>query len=277
MLSSGDGERAFDFGARPRPGRLDQVKTDDMANSESGCLLTRKIASIAGLTAEEQDVLDRLPIIVRNLHARQDIVRFGERPSHCCLVLSGFAFRFKMVGDGQRQILNFHVPGDIPDLQSLHLPVMDHTLAALTAMRAGFIPHEALHEVNARLPRIAGALWRNTLIDAAQLRERIVTVGQRRGLGRMAHFLCEMFSRLSAVGLASDRAMTMAITQIEIADALGLTPVHINRMIKELRDNGLITMNGQNVTILDWETLTEVGEFDPIYLHLDSEDRARPT
>ena len=129
-----------------------------MSDDGNGGLLVRKVTSLAALTLEERHALGRLPMAIRSVPARQDIVRLGDRPTHCCLVLTGFAFRYKLIGDGRRQILNFHVPGDIPDLQSFHLPVLDHNLAALTALTAGFIQHEALHEVSARFPRITGAL-----------------------------------------------------------------------------------------------------------------------
>ena len=246
-----------------------------MGDSGSAGLLVRKVASLAALSGEERDALDRIPMMVRAVPAHQDIVRLGDRPSHCCLVLTGFAFRYKLVGEGRRQILNFHVPGDTPDLQSLHLPVLDHTVAALTNMTAGFIHHDAVHDVSARFPRIAGALWRDTLVDAAVLRERIVSIGQRDGLSRTAHFLCEMYMRLAAVDLASGWAMSMPITQVEIADALGLSPVHMNRMVRELRERRLVTLDGSRLVILGWDALATLGDFDPAFLHFQGGDRAR--
>ena len=246
-----------------------------MGDGGSAGLLVRKVASLAALSGEERDALERIPMMVRAVPAHRDIVRLGDRPSHSCLVLTGFAFRYKLIGEGRRQILNFHVPGDIPDLQSLHLPVLDHTVAALTNMTAGFIHHDALHEVSARFPRITGALWRDTLVDAAVLRERIVSIGQRDGLSRTAHFLCEMYMRLAAVDLASGWAMSMPITQVEIADALGLSPVHMNRMVRELRERRLITLDGSRLVILGWDALATLGDFDPAFLHLQGGDRAR--
>ncbi len=239
-------------------------------------LLVRKLASIADLRADERDALGTLPMVRREIPARQDIVRLGDRPSHCCVVLAGFAFRYKLIGAGKRQILNFHVPGDIPDLQSLHLSVLDHNLAALTPLTAGFISHESVHALNARFPRLAGALWRETLTDAAILRERLVSIGQRDGLSRTAHFLCEMYRRLAAVGLATERAMALPITQVEIADALGMSFVHINRMLRTLRERGLVVLSGQKVIVEDWQSLEALAEFDPSYLHFESRDRPAP-
>ena len=240
-----------------------------------GDMLVRKLASIAAITAEERAALLALPIAVKDIPARQDIVRTGDKPLQCCLVVAGFAFRYKLIGDGRRQILNFHVPGDIPDLQSLHLAVMDHNLAALTPLTAGFIAHDAVHDLNARFPCLAGALWRDTLADAAVLRERIVSIGQRDGLSRTAHFLCEMFHRLAAVGLAADRAMALPITQVEIADALGMSFVHINRMLRELRERRLVTLQGQKVMVENWAELEAVADFDAAYLHREAGDRPK--
>lgn len=248
-----------------------------MIGGEDESLLARKLASVAALTGEELEAIRKLPLTVREIPARQDIVRLGDRPTHCCLVMAGLAFRYKVLGDGRRQILNFHVPGDIPDLQSLHLTTHDHNFAALTALTIGFIPHAAVHQLNARFPRVAGALWRDTLIDAALLRERIVSIGQRDGLSRTAHFLCEMFVRLQVVGLADAGSMLLPITQNEIADALGMSFVHVNRMIKELRERGLINVERQMVVLVAWESLKVLADFDPVYLHLAPGDRPTRT
>ena len=239
-------------------------------------VLVKKLASIAALSQAEKDAIAALPMTVREVAARQDICQIGDTPSHCCLVLTGFAFRYKLIGDGRRQILAFHVPGDVPDLQSLHLPRLDHNLAALTVMTAGFIHHDAVHALNARFPRVAGALWRDTLVDAAILRERIVSIGQRDGLVRTAHFLCEMFTRLRAVGLVDEATMTLPITQVELADALGLSFVHINRMLKELRQRKLVTLQHHAVAVVNWEALAELGDFDNDYLHLEPANRPAP-
>ena len=221
-----------------------------MVAEAGGTMLVRKVASVAALDAEERQALETLPMATRSFSARQDIARAGDRPSSCCLVLSGFAIRYKLIGEGRRQIINFHVPGDIPDLQSLHLEELDHNLATLTAVTACFVTHEAILAVTARYPRVAGALWRSTLVDAAQLRERIVTIGQRDGLSRTSHLLCELYMRLQAVGLAGDGVMTLPVTQVEMADAVGMSPVHMNRMVRELRARGVVTLDGPTIAIL---------------------------
>lgn len=231
-------------------------------------LIVRRLASVAALSASECDAIRNVPMTIRDLPARYDIVREGDRPSVCCLLLSGFTFRYKMAAEGRRQILAIHVPGDIPDLQSLHLTVMDHNLASLTPVKVGFIPHEALHEVNARFPNVAGALWRESLIDFAILREWVVGLGQRDALRRTAHFLCEMVVRLDAVGLANGASIDLPVNQVELADALGMSAVHVNRTIQELRTRKLISLDGKNLIVLDRAGLESLGDFDPTYLHL---------
>jgi CRP-like cAMP-binding protein len=229
--------------------------------------LIRKMESIASLSDEEKAALLRLPMQVMHLRADQDIVREGDRPTRSCLLLEGYACRCKTTQEGRRQILSFHIPGDIPDLQSLHLTVMDHTLQTITPCRVGFIPHEAIQDLCHRQPRIAGALWRETLIDAAIFREWMVGIGRRSAHARIAHLLCEMLVRMRAVGLAEDHACELPFTQTEIGDALGLSTVHVNRTLQELRGAGLITLRGGALTVPDWEGLQEAGEFDQTYLH----------
>jgi CRP-like cAMP-binding protein len=232
--------------------------------------LVRKLESIVDLTPEERDALFDLPMMVREFRAHQDIVRDGDRPSQCCLVIEGFALRYKLVGEDRRQILAFHIPGEIPDLQSLYLKTLDHNLATLTQARVGLIQHRALYDLMARYPRLAGAFWRETLIDAAIFREWMVGLGRRRAPARIAHFFCEMFRRLEAIGMAKNGTIKLPITQEELGDTLGLSAVHTNRSLQELRSQDLFTFEGGRLTIHDWDRLAEEGEFDPLYLHQDS-------
>jgi CRP-like cAMP-binding protein len=168
--------------------------------------LIRKLESIAELSAEEKSAVRSLPLVLKNLPGDTDIVRDGDRPSECCLVIEGFACRYKITPAGKRQIMSFHIPGDIPDLQSLHLRVMDHGIGTLNPCRLAFIPHESLRGLMRRHPRIADAFWRDTLIDAAVFREWMVGIGRRSAYQRIAHLLCEMLVRCRAVGLTHDYA-----------------------------------------------------------------------
>ncbi|WP_144760809.1 Crp/Fnr family transcriptional regulator [Methylobacterium dankookense] len=230
-------------------------------------MLIRKLESIAFLSEEERQAIQNLPIRVQALRARQDIVRDGDRPSQCCLVLEGWAVRYKLLSEGRRQILSFHIPGDIPDLQGLHLHTMDHSLATLTKATVAFIPHESLLDLTTRYPTLAGIFWRETLIDAAIFREWVTSMGRRSACERIAHLFCELYLRLEAVGLASEHRCEMLVTQIELSDALGLTSVHINRVLKDLRQRELITLKSRNLTIEAWNELTRTSDFDPTYLH----------
>lgn len=238
--------------------------------------LLRRIESIAKLTDPERDALRKVPMSVRDVPARTDLIREGDCPEECCVLLEGFAIRYKLAFSGDRRIIAFHVPGDIPDLQSIHLARMDHNLASLTAIRAGFIPHRALHEVNLQFPRVAGALWRATLVDASIFREWIVNLGHREALSRTAHFLCEMHFRLKAVGLAGRDGIELPITQSDLADTLGVSAVHMNRTMQELRARKLIEDQGRYITCRDWRALALLGEFNPDYLHYTPHERPDP-
>lgn len=230
--------------------------------------MIRKLESIFRLTDEERQALAALPVQVAIFKPDQDIVRIGDHPSQSCLVLEGFTCVYKLTAEGKRQIVAFHVPGDVPDLQSLHLTVMDTSVATVSPCRLGFIPHEALHDLCNRFPRITAALWRETLVDASLFREWMTGIGRREAYNRMAHLLCELLVRLKAVGLVQDQSFDLPITQVELADAIGASTVHVNRVLQELRADGLIRSKGTQMHILDWERLKEAGDFDPLYLHL---------
>jgi CRP-like cAMP-binding protein len=234
--------------------------------------LVSKLGSIAKLSHDDKAALRNLPLHVQTLRADQDIVRDGDRVSRSCLLLEGFACRNKFTGDGKRQIMSFHIPGEIPDLQSVHLTRMDHNLQTLTACQVGFIRHEELLAVCEKYPRLAAAFWRETLIDAAIFREWVVNVGRRDAIARMAHVFCEFFFRMRMLGLTTDHTCEFPISQVEFADALGLSTVHTNRTLQELRSQGLIALKGKTLTVKDWEGLKKVGDFDPAYLHERSEE-----
>jgi CRP-like cAMP-binding protein len=179
-----------------------------------------------------------------------------------------------MTAQGKRQIVSFNLPGDIPDLQSLHLKVLDNSISTISQCRVGFITHEVLHDICNHYPRLAAAFWRETLIDASIFREWVLNVGRREAYQRMAHLLCELLTRLRAVDLVEDHVCDLPITQSEFADALGVTTVHVNRVLQQMRADGLIETKGTQLKVPDWEKLKQVGEFDPTYLHLESDQAA---
>jgi CRP-like cAMP-binding protein len=230
--------------------------------------LIRKLESIAPLTSDEKAALLRLPLRLKTVAADQDIVREGDTPSECCLIVEGFACRYNVTAQGKRQILSFHISGDMPDLQSLHLDTMDHSLGTLIPCKLAFIQHDDLRILMREQPRLGDLFWRDTLIDAAVFRQWTLNVGRRPAPARMAHVLCELLVRLRAVELVEDHAFDLPVTQAELADAQGLTPVHVNRVLQDLRKQGLISLHGKTLRVLDWEGLKTLGEFDPTYLHL---------
>jgi len=175
----------------------------------------------------------------------------------------GFLCRYKTIEDGRRQIVSFHIPGDIVDLNSLLLGRMDHSVGTLTPVKIASIPHATLLEWMRSHPHLGRLLWRDTLIDASIFREWVLNIGRRSATERIAHLLCETVTRLRAVGLDCD----LPITQARLADATGLSTVHVNRTVQDLQGDGLIELSGQNVTTLDWERLKRTAGFDPGYLH----------
>jgi len=230
--------------------------------------LIRKLEGIAPLAPDERAALLRLPVRLKTIAADQDIVREGDTPSECCLIVEGYACRYSLTGEGKRQILSFHISGDIPDIQSLHLEVMDHSLGTLIPSKLAFIQHDDLRSLMRNHPRLGDLFWRDTLIDAAVFRQWIVGLGRREARGRIAHLLCELLVRLRAVDLVKDHIFDLPVTQAELGDALGISTVHVNRVLQELRGEGLISLQGGTVKVLDWEGLQVAGEFDPTYLHL---------
>jgi CRP-like cAMP-binding protein len=230
--------------------------------------LVHQLETIAELSDADRAVFAALPLRVRDVAEGHEIVRLGDRPSESCLVIEGLLCRYKPVGDGGRQILSLHFPGDMPDLQSLQLEVMDHALVALTPSRIGLIPHSSIKAAMDRYPGVRAALVRHMLVDASICRQWLANVGRRTGLQRVAALLCECCIRSHALGLADRDAFVLPITQAEIGDATGLSYVHVNRTLQTLRRCGLIRSNGAAHEILDWEELCRIADFDPSYLHL---------
>jgi CRP-like cAMP-binding protein len=229
----------------------------------------RKIETFIALSDEEKQVLLSAIGSSRDIDADRDIVSEGDRPRHCAVILEGLACRYKILEDGRRQIMSFQIAGDMCDLHSFLVSEMDHSIGTLTPCKVAHIPHETVLEIMQRYPRIAHALWRDTVIDAAIFREWMVGIGRRPAASRIAHLLCEVFVRLRAVGLAADHRFEFPVTQLEVGDALGLSLVHVNRSLQVLRGDGLITWRGKTLVIADWQGLQQVAEFEPKYLHLD--------
>lgn len=198
-------------------------------------------------------------------------MRQGSRPKESCLLIGGWLYRYKDMANGRRAILSFHMSGDVPDLQSLHLTIMDHGIAALTRSTVAFIGHAPLLQACQESEQLLHLMWRRTLIDAAIHRQWLASAAQQTGEERLAHLFCEVFYRMRRLGLADEKGFTFPATQVELADALGMTSVHVNRVLQRLRGAGVIASQGQYHGIASWARLQQIAQFDPAYLHLSPE------
>ena len=214
-----------------------------------------------------------LPHSVRQLRAHEFIVRQEDETKNSCLLLSGFAVRHKLAGSGARQIFSIHMKGDMVDLHNSLLRVADHNVQTLTPVDAAFIPVDAIKKIAFSNPAVGKAMWYETLVDAAIFREWTLNVGRRDARARTAHLLCEFAVRMEVAGLGKQAEYELPMTQDQLADALALTNVHVNRTLKGLREEGLIGHTKRSVTIQDFESLAKVGDFDSHYLHLSDADR----
>ncbi len=232
--------------------------------------VVRRLESRVRLDSADRAAILELPLHTRTLEAATYIVREGEAVEVCVLLLSGFAYRHKVTGAGQRQILAVHMAGEFLDLQNSLLGIADHNVQALTRCEIALVPVAALRKLAHDRPQVGQAMWIDTLVDAAVFREWIVNVGRRDAIGRLAHLLCEFALRLEAAGLARDRRYELPMTQEQLADCTGLTPVHVNRVLKEMGRQGLIQRDKRSVEILDWDRLQFIGDFNTRYLHMEA-------
>jgi CRP-like cAMP-binding protein len=235
--------------------------------------LIRRLEARDELSAEERATIEQMFTEVRLIRAGDDMVRDGDRPQHSTLIVNGVAARYKVLQEGERQITALHLEGDFVDLHSFLLKEMDHGVTAISQCRIATVPHETLTTVSIRQPHLTRLFWLLTLLDGAMHREWLVAMGRRSALGQLAHLLCEIRTRLSVVGGANDHSFVLPITQVDLSDILGLSSVHVNRVLQELRGNNLIAWKGVHVSILDWDGLQRIAEFDDRYLHIVKEHR----
>jgi CRP-like cAMP-binding protein len=233
--------------------------------------LVRKLEQFTPLSEPEKRVLQAALTRARDVLPHGDIVSEGDCPTDLSLVSEGFACRYKLLGDGRRQITAFLIPGDNCDLRAFLLGRMDHAVAALSRCHVSHISHAKLSEIIEKHPRIGFGLWRDTMHDGAIYRQWLTNVGRRSAYQRIAHLLCEVWWRLQAVGRTHGDSYELPVTQTDIGDAMGLSVVHVNRTLQQLRAEGLISLQSNVVMVLDWRRLQEAGEFDPAYLQLQLE------
>ncbi len=231
--------------------------------------LLRKLANFTQLSEDESNAVDECSQDVREFAAGEDVISQGDRTGGVKLLLDGFACRYKVLEDGRRQIVAYFVPGDLCDLRVFILKRMDHSIGAVVASKVATISPENILRLTHTYPTLTRALWWSTLVEEAIAREWLVNVGQRDALERTAHLFCELLYRFRAVGLNQGNSCTLPLTQVELAETLGLSSVHVNRTLQELRRRNLITLEGGTLTIQDLDELKELSLFNPDYLHLD--------
>jgi CRP-like cAMP-binding protein len=242
------------------------VTTANIAHILDG--MVRKFETRARLEEADRAALYNLPFEIRDIPAHRYIAREGDRPPGATLMITGLSYRHKITVDGSRQILSVHIPGDFVDLEGSLLRIADHNVQALTPCQVAIVPREALVRLIEQHARLAHAMWVDTLIDGSIFREWIVNVGRRDARSGMCHLLCEFSRRLEAAGLADAGGYELPMTQEQLADALGITPVHVNRVLRDLEE-GLIVRNKRFVRVPNWEALRRAAGFNELYLHLD--------
>lgn len=244
-----------------------------MKDEDPVAFLIRKLRVRDEVSDAEAAILRACVARVEEISAGRTLVVPDEKLDQSMLIVSGVAARYKDLTNGQRQITDIHIPGDFTDLHGFVLKRLEHHIGTLTPVRMAFFPHAALTRVSEEQPHLLRMLWLSTLIDAAIQRERLLSLGRRSALSRIAHFVCELYVRMELVGLVDGLRFCLPITQLDISDATGLTSVHVNRMLRQLRDEGLVTVRGGTVEIHDLRRLEKVADFDRTYLFLKREPR----
>jgi CRP-like cAMP-binding protein len=248
-----------------------EITRDQAAEAVDKLLLKLRARDV--VSPDEEQVLAGCVAEIRHFAPGKMIVRARTTLDVSTLLIDGIVCRYKDLADGQRQILELHVGGDFLDLHGFLLKQLDHNVAAITAIRVAFVPHEALLRLTQTDAHLTRLMWFSTLLDSAIHREKILSVGRRDAEARVAHILCELYMRLRVVGLADEGGYALPLTQADLGDATGLTSVHVNRMLKRLREEGLLTFRNGRVDIQDWEGLQRAAEFDPTYLYLERRPR----
>lgn len=247
-----------------------------MSESQSPLhLLLRRLEQHSALSAEDRQAILSLPFTLVTREAQSYLLREGDVPDHCAVLLSGFAYRQKLTSEGARQIVATHIPGDALDFQNLFLDVADHNVQTLTRAELAIIPRAPLQDLARSRAAVGHAILVTTLIEASIFREWVLNVGRRDARARLAHLLCEFALRLERQGIAGEYGYELPMTQEQLGDALGLTPVHVNRTIKGLEADGLIKREKRYISFPDWRRLREVGDFNQRYLHLEPQSSGR--
>lgn len=233
--------------------------------------LIRKLECYEPLSDDDRRWLLSVTKRVRVVGPHQDLVQEGHNPSDVQVIVEGFAVRYKITREGRRQIFAYLIAGDFCDLHVAILKSMDHSIGTVATCRVATLPPEAVSEITVNRPALARSLWWCSLVDEGTLREWIVNMGQRRPAQRIAHMICELNVRMRVVNLTNSDTFIFPLTQAEIGDSMGLSTVHVNRSLKELRQAGYVSIRDQKIVIPDIQRLIEFAAFDPAYLHLKAQ------
>ena len=243
---------------------------DENSNRPDG--LAALLAAWPGLNVDDCRAIAALPHTIRTYEPGQYLLREGDRVRTCTVLIAGFVYRHKIVGDGGRQIVSINLSGDIIDLQNILLSASDHNIQALTTATVAILSPTELLQLAFQRPAIGKVLWTQALIESSLYREWIANVGRRDARARTAHLLCELAIRQEHAGLGPRESFELPMTQEQLGDALGLTAVHVNRTLKSLQNDGLIHRSKRALTVADWSGLSQVADFTTQYLHLISDD-----
>lgn len=241
--------------------------------SRSDSPVASKLEAFTKLSAEDKSALSQVSRNIRFVEPRRDLISEGDKPRFVHLVLDGWACRYKQLPDGKRQIVSLFVPGDFCDVNVYILKYMDHSIGAITRLKVAMITAEEMNALTEQRPRMLQAMWWHELVTTAIQREWTLNIGQRSAYERLAHLLIELYIRLNTVGRAKGGRCDFPLTQNDLADATGLTAVHVNRTLQELRRDKLIELDRRQLQILDLERMMDAAMFNPNYLHLDHEGR----
>lgn len=233
-----------------------------------GEALLSHLSSIGDLSEDDKQAILALKGETRTLRRHEDILSAGDIPTFSVIVLRGFLHRYSMRRDGSRQIHSFYIPTDAPSLETLHIDYMDHSLGAVVESRIGIVAHDDLQALVDERPNVLSLVWRECLIQAAVFREWLMRNSQLPAHAAMAHLFCEIFTRSRAAGLVEEDSCAMPVTQEMLADALGLTAVHVNRTLQMLRETGMVELKSGRLHVHDLDRLAKTADFDPQYLHL---------
>jgi CRP-like cAMP-binding protein len=248
---------------------IDHGQSEDKSMTRVDEVMINKLKEHTTLSRKEVAALRTLPVALRSATSSDDLVRQGERPDVSMVVLTGMVARYHTLPSGARQYSSFHIAGDWPDAQALFIDKMDHSLSAIASKTTvGLIPHESLLALFERVPSIGFAVWRETLIDAAIFRETITNNSSRDVPARLAHFLCERYYRAQAAHLVKDNSCSLELSQEQVGETLGASLTTINRGMQVLRRKGAVDLRLGRLYVRNWAHLSELGEFDPSYLHL---------